>query len=148
MSLELREFTDADYEDALALWKRCEGIGLSAADSPCAIKGFLERNIGTSFVAVMDGKLVGTSLCGQDGRRGFLYHLAVDPDYRRQGIGKKMAEASLNALQALGIQKCHIMVFRNNENGKVFWQTSGWKLRNDIDLLSYTIDSSDSKSPC
>jgi N-acetylglutamate synthase len=148
MNLVLREFIAADYEDALALWKHCEGIGLSDADSSCAINGFLKRNIGTSFVAIQDGKLVGTSLCGHDGRRGYLYHLAVDPDQRRRGIGKRLVETSLAALRALGIQKCHIMVFRNNENGKAFWEASGWKLRNDIDLLSYNIDSSDSKSPC
>lgn len=148
MSLELREFTAADYEEALALWKRCEGIGLSQADSPCAVKSFLQRNSGTSYVAIQAGKLVGTSLCGHDGRRGYLYHLAVDPDYRRRGIGKKLAEASLSALQVSGIQKCHIMVFRKNENGRAFWQASGWNLRSDIDLLSYNIDTSDSKSPC
>lgn len=148
MSLEIREFTPADYEAALALWKRCEGIGLSDADSPCAIKKLLARNPGMSFVAVLDGELVGTSLCGHDGRRGFLYHVAVDPAQRKKGLGKLLAQTSLKALEAEGIQKCHIMVFHSNESGKVFWKNTGWIPRPDIDVLSYNIDTGDSKSPC
>jgi ribosomal protein S18 acetylase RimI-like enzyme len=146
--LELREFTKSDYEAALALWKRCEGIGLSEADTPCAIQGFLERNPGLSFVAVMDAQVVGTTLCGQDGRRGYLYHLAVDPKYRRQGLGKQLTQASLVGLKSLGIQKCHIMVYRNNESGKAFWQRLGWKLRSDIDLLSYDVDIAGESCSC
>ena len=148
MSLEIREFTPADYEAALALWKRCEGIGLSDADSPCAIKKLLARNPGMSFVAVLDGELIGTSLCGHDGRRGFLYHVAVDPKHRGKGFGKQLAQTSLKALEAEGIQKCHIMVFHNNESGKEFWKNTGWIPRPDIDVLSYNIETGDSQSPC
>lgn len=148
MVLELREFTAVDYESALALWKNCECIGLSSADSACAIQRFLEHNPGNSFVAVSDGKIVGTSLCGNDGRRGYLYHLAVDPQYRRQGLGRQLVQASLDALKAAGIQKCHILVYRSNEGGKTFWQNSGWKLRSEIDLLSFEIESTVDKCPC
>lgn len=148
MSVELREFVAADYEAALALWKRCEGIGLSDADQPCAIKRFLEHNPGLSFVAIQKGLLVGTSLCGQDGRRGYLYHLAVDPERRRLGTGRQLALASLEALKAAGIQKCHIFVYRDNENGKAFWQSFGWKLRPEIELLSYDVEIPKIQSSC
>jgi ribosomal protein S18 acetylase RimI-like enzyme len=148
MSVELREFFVADYEAALDLWNRCEGIGLSDADQPCAIKRFLEHNPGLSFAAIVDGKLAGTSFCGQDGRRGYLYHLAVDPNSRRQGLGKLLAQASLNALKSAGIQKCHIFVYHNNENGKAFWQSFGWKLRPEIDLLSYDVEIEKVQSSC
>jgi ribosomal protein S18 acetylase RimI-like enzyme len=148
MSLDIREFTAEDYDAALALWKRCEGIGLSDADSPCAIKKLLARNPGMSFVAILDGKLIGTSLCGHDGRRGFLYHVAVDPEQRKSGLGRQLAETSLKVLQAEGIQKCHIMVFHTNEEGKAFWQKTGWIPRPDIDVLSYNIDKGDSQSTC
>jgi len=69
----------------------------------------------------MDAQVVGTTLCGQDGRRGYLYHLAVDPKYRRQpGLGKQLMQASLVGLnKSLGIQKCHIMVLPQlMESGK------------------------------
>ena len=148
MAIQLREFTADDYEAALALWKRCEGIGLSAADSPCAVKAFLKRNPGLNFTAAVDGKIIGTALCGQDGRRGYLYHLAVDPDYRRQGLGKQLASACLAGLKSAGIQKCHIMVFATNQAGLAFWQSFGWKARPEIELLSYDIEPTGDSSPC
>ena len=145
---ELREFRATDYEDAFSLWNRCKGMGLSDADSPCAIRAFLERNPGMSFVLTIGEKLVGTVLCGHDSRRGYLYHLAVDPQYRRQGLGKQLALAALSALKAAGIHKCHIFVYRSNESGKAFWQSFGWKLRTEIDLLSYDIEPNEGQTPC
>lgn len=148
MSFEIRELRLEDYDAALALWQRCPGIGLSNADSLYALKKFLQRNPGLSFVAFTGDELVGTVLSGHDGRRGFLYHLAVDPRQRRQGLGRALAERALSALKAEGIQKCHILVYRDNEDGKAFWQSFGWKMRSEIDLLSYDIDVSGKESPC
>ena len=79
MSIEFLEFSPDEYDDALALWKRCEGIGLSDADERAPLTAFLLKNPGLNFIAREEGKPVGTCLCGSDGRRGYLYHLAVDP---------------------------------------------------------------------
>ncbi len=146
--MEIREFALNDYESALALWKRCEGIGLSAADAHCPMKRFLERNAGFCFVAVEAGDIIGTILCGNDGRRGYLYHLAVDPNLRCRGIGKRLVDRSLNALKDYGIDKSHIMVFGSNESGLKFWQAAGWKTRPEIVLMSYDVKGKDDKSPC
>ncbi len=148
MIYQISEMTAADYDEAYALWQRCPGIGLSDADSRCAIERFLERNHGLCFIARMGEQLVGTVLCGSDGRRGYLYHLAVDPSARRQGVGQALVESSLAALKAAGIQKCHIMVFSDNELGLAFWQASGWKKRGDIAILSYEVLSPQTNSPC
>ena len=148
MIYQISEMTAADYDDAYALWQRCPGIGLSDADSRCAIERFLERNRGLCFIARMGEQLVGTVLCGSDGRRGYLYHLAVDTSARRQGVGQALVESSLAALKAAGIQKCHIMVFSDNELGLAFWQASGWKKRGDIAILSYEVLSPQTNSPC
>jgi ribosomal protein S18 acetylase RimI-like enzyme len=146
--MSLRPMTLADIEPALVLWQRCAGLGLSAADSPCALKKFLERNSGLSFVAEEDGQIVGTILGGQDGRRGYFYHLAVSPERRRQGIGEGLVTEALAAMKAQGIQKCHIMVYRANEEGRQFWQKVGWKLRSEIDLLSFDVEPSQGQCPC
>ena len=140
--------TRSDYDEAYALWQRCPGIGLSDTDSSCAIGSFLDKNPGLSFIARQGTSMVGTCLCGTDGRRGFLYHLAVDPSVRRQGIGQVLVERSLNKLKEIGIKKCHIMVFSTNDLGLSFWQASGWKLRKDILLLSYDVIESGISSPC
>ena len=112
------------------------------------MKSFLERNAGFCFVAVEAGTIIGTILCGNDGRRGYLYHLAVDPNLRRRGIGKRLLDRSLQALKVSGIDKSHIMVFGSNESGLQFWQGAGWKTRPEIVLMSYDIKGKDDKSPC
>ena len=132
MPLVLREILTSDYDAALALWKRCDGIGLSAADERCPVNRFIARNPGLCFVALMDNELVGTVLCGNDGRRGYLYHLAVDPRFRKQGLGGQLAERSLEGLRAAGIQKCHILVYESNKSGQTFWQHTGWIPRPEI----------------
>jgi N-acetylglutamate synthase len=139
MPFQILGLTISDYETALALWRRCEGIGLSDADEKQPLTCFLEKNKGLNFKAVMGDKLVGTCLCGSDGRRGYLYHLAVDPAVRRLGIGKALVEQTLSGLHKIDIHKCHIMVFGKNELGLKFWQQTGWKLRPEIEIMSYEI---------
>lgn len=89
-----------------------------------------------SFIALADGNVVGSILSGHDGRRGYIHHLAVDETYRRQGIGKRLVEECLAALQEAGIQKCHLLIFHENEDGIAFWEANGWTLRRDIMIIS------------
>lgn len=148
MSIEIREMTTADYDRALALWKRCEGIGLSDADEQASILRFLEHNPGLCFTAWEDGELIGTCLCGTDGRRGYLYHLAVDPHHRRQGIGKLLVQRVFEGLRAQDIHKCHIMVYGSNQAGLAFWKQTSWVLRPEIVLMSYNVCTEDCESAC
>lgn len=137
--MTLRTMTAADVSDALALWAACDGIGLSAADTPAALATFLARNAATSWVAVADGRLIGTVLAGHDGRRGFLYHLAVAVGARRRGLGRELVRHALTSLATAGIEKCHVMVFRSNDAGREFWDRLGWSRRNDIDVHSHVL---------
>lgn len=148
MTIQISEMTPDEICDALDLWKRCEGIGLSDADERKALTRFLNRNPGLCFTAQIDGKLIGTCLCGSDGRRGYLYHLAVDPILRRQGIGKMLVERVFAGLEAMDIHKCHIMVYGSNELGLKFWKQTGWSLRPEIVLMSYNILPEKAGSPC
>jgi len=132
----IKAFGPADYDAAIDLWKRCPGVGLSSADEREAIAAFLEKNPGLSFASWEGEVLAGTSLCGSDGRRGYLYHVAVDPAYRRRGIGSSLAKASLAALSATGIRKCHLFVLADNESGAAFWSAAGWASRGDIAVFS------------
>ncbi len=132
----VREFLPDFYEEAFGLWQRTPGMGLSAADEGPAITSFLDRNPGLSFLAQADGLLVGTILCGTDGRRGFLYHLAVAPKWRRHGLGKDLTLRSLAALRERGIDKCHLFVISDNELGQNFWTATGWTKRDDLVIFS------------
>ncbi|MCR5747015.1 MAG: GNAT family N-acetyltransferase, partial [Lachnospiraceae bacterium] len=81
-----------DYKESYDLWIKC-GNGLNNKDdSREGIEKYLKRNPNTSFVAVLDGRVVGVILCGHDGRRGIVQHACVSPDCRRMGIGKKLVD--------------------------------------------------------
>jgi ribosomal protein S18 acetylase RimI-like enzyme len=129
-------FAYDDYDDALALWERTPGIGLSTADGRAAIASFLEANPGLSFAAKEGGVVIGTALCGSDGRRGYLYHLAVEAGHCRRGIGKTLAGRCLETLKSRGIEKCHLFVLDGNDGGTAFWSGIGWARRGDIIVFS------------
>jgi ribosomal protein S18 acetylase RimI-like enzyme len=136
--LSVRPFTFEDYAEVRSLWERCEGVGLSEDDSRVGIHAYLDRNPGMSFVAVEDRAIVGAVLAGHDGRRGYLHHLAVHPDYRRRGIGRQLVEQCAAALGEAGIRKCHLFIFNHNSGGIAFWKSTGWTLRTDISVMSLT----------
>jgi putative acetyltransferase len=144
MAVEFREMGIDEYEQVIALWKSCEGIGLSSADSRPAIASYLERNPGLSCCAWETAypappRLVGAVLCGHDGRRGYIHHLAVDSTCRKQGIGSTLVERCLAALGQAGISRCHIFVFNNNPEGIAFWEGCGWFSRPDLRLMSINV---------
>jgi ribosomal protein S18 acetylase RimI-like enzyme len=135
----IREMTLREYDDILALWQASGGIGLSDSDSRESLAGFLRRNPGLSLVAWADGQLVGAVLCGQDGRRGYIHHLAVRRSHRRRGVGRALAEGCLSALRAVGIDKCHLFVFSRNRGAISFWERIGWSQRTDLIMMSQEI---------
>jgi len=115
-----------------------DGVGLSSADSFDNIARFLERNPGASFVAIdTDTDLVvATILCGHDGRRGLIHHLAVALRHRRRGLGRALVAQALAALMRDGIQKCHLLVFDQNVEGRRFWERIGAEERTTLRLFS------------
>lgn len=131
----IRPFVFDDFAAALALWARTPGVALTDADSPEAIARYLRRNPGLSFVAEADGTLVGTILCGHDGRRGFIHHLVVAPSHRRQRLATRLLDAGRLALRGEGMTRAHLMVFRTNEEGRAFWRAVG-RERDEIALFS------------
>jgi len=139
MTVRILPFTMADYDEVIALWQSSPGIGLSDVDRPEGIAAYLARNPGLSFLARLDDELAGAVLCGTDGRRGYLHHLAVRPQARRQGIGETLVEHCLSGLKAQGYQKCHIFVYNGNVEGQVFWERVGWKLRTELVIMSKDI---------
>jgi len=116
----------SDYESAVVLWRSIEGMGLNESDTEEAIAQFLERNPGFSAVATAGAVLIGTVLCGHNGRAGFLYHFAVAPHWRHQGIGKRLVGYSFRKLTEASIPRCNIFVYTDNVEGNQFWLRDGW----------------------
>ena len=133
-SWQIRELTPADYAAAMALWARCEGVrGDETADEFARI---LARNPGCSSAVQAEGRLLGAVLCCHDGRRGYLYHLGVDPELRRQGIGQALVERSLGKLREQQIARCSIHLIVGNQIGERFWKQIGWRFRDDLQVMA------------
>lgn len=134
----IRAMTLDDYDTVIELMRATPGISLRDADSRESTARYLARNPGMSFVAEIGGVLCGCVMSGHDGRRGYLQHLLVLPEYRRQGIAKALVGRCLTSLEAAGIHKCHLDVFKSNLAAARYWQSQGWQLRSDIDRYSFT----------
>ena len=125
--IHTREFCISDYDAALQLWHRVEGLEIAEGDEREDIAQFLARNPGLSRVAVDGSAIVGVALCGNDGRRGHIYHLAVDPAYQGCGLGKRLLDECLDGLSKAGVKRVIIMVADDNQRGTRFWEHVGWE---------------------
>ncbi|MEP6621034.1 MAG: GNAT family N-acetyltransferase [bacterium] len=138
MPVHIQDFQHANYDAVLALWRTSAGVTLRDVDERDPLLAYLDRNPGLSFVALDGESVVGAVLCGTDGRRGYLQHLAVATTHRQRGIGRQLAERCVRALKARGIYKCHLMVVSGNHPAAAFWSRLGWVVREDIQLMSHT----------
>lgn len=125
--------TIEDYKNIYELWLSCVGMGLNNLDdSKEGIDKFLKRNPDTCFVAIENNEIVGVIMAGNDGRRGFIYHTAVSPNFRHQGIGSKLVDTAMDALKANGINKVALVVFDRNKDANLFWENMGFTERKDL----------------
>jgi N-acetylglutamate synthase len=136
LNFNIREMLPADLAPVVVFWNSIEGIGMSPDDNPEDLRKYLAHNPGLSFVAHAGADLVGAVLCGQDGRRGYINHLAVAPTFRKQGLGARLVNCCLEALSERDIHKCHIFVFCNNQPAIAFWMRTGWEKRTDLLVMS------------
>ncbi|MDO4320976.1 MAG: GNAT family N-acetyltransferase [Lachnospiraceae bacterium] len=135
-----RKITIDDYDALFAMWSNTPNMGLrSLDDSREGISRFLKRNPNTNFAAFQDHKLMGAILCGHDGRRGYIYHTAVLPEYRNQGIASALVELAVKALQEEGITRVCLNVMETNETGKDFWCRKGWEKKDFLGFYSKAI---------
>lgn len=141
MSILIREMVPEDYDRIYELWMSIEGFGIrSIDDSKEGVTRFLRRNPTTSVVAEQNGRIVGSVLCGHDGRTGFFYHVCVAKDYRKHGVGHRMAHFAMKALQAEGINKVSLVAFKSNAVGNEFWQGVGWNRRDDFNYYDFVLN--------
>ncbi len=133
MEWTVRPLRPEDAGPLCALWARTPGLGLRALDdSPEGVARFLQRNPTTCFGAFSRGRLVGSVLCGHDGRRGYIYHTTVDAELRGRGIGRALVRRAEEALRAEGIHKAALVAFASNREGNAFWESLGYGERKDL----------------
>lgn len=149
----IRAMKKEDYDAVFALWGEIKGFGIrSVDDSREYIEAFLERNPDLSAVAVLDadangykkGKIVGSILCGHDGRTGGFYHVCVHSAFRKLGIAHEMTKHCLAALRAAKINKIALIAFKSNDLGNEFWRHYGFTLREDANYYDLSLNDENS----
>ena len=126
-NIETREFSISDYDAALELWQRVEGLEIAEGDDREGVAQFLARNPGLSRVATDGSAIIAVALCGHDGRRGHIYHLAVDPAYQGRRLGKRLLDECLAGFRRAGLKRAIILVASDNPHGRKFWRRCGWE---------------------
>ncbi|HBI85587.1 MAG TPA: 1-(5-phosphoribosyl)-5-[(5-phosphoribosylamino)methylideneamino]imidazole-4-carboxamide isomerase [Ruminococcus sp.] len=138
-TLKIRPMQIADYDAVYDIWMACKNGLNNVDDSREGIARYLKRNPDTSFVAEENGVIAGVILCGHDGRRGFIQHMSVDPQFRRRGIGRKLVSRALDALRAHQITKVALVAFKSNDGGNAFWEDLGFTLRGDLNYRNLAL---------
>ena len=133
--------TPEDYDDVRALWMTIRGFGIRALDdSREDIERFIARNPTTSVVARDGNRIVGSILCGSDGRQGALYHVCVAKEYRRRGIGTQMVAFCMHQLRYMGVNKVSLIAFTTNEAGNAFWNKIGWTKKTNVNYYEFVLN--------
>jgi ribosomal protein S18 acetylase RimI-like enzyme len=130
-----RQLVSSDYQSVVALWRRCDGIEIAEGDDESSFRSYLERNPGLSHCVEADGVLIAAAQCGHDGRRGFIYHLAVAPEFRGQGIGKAILQRALAGLRECGIARVLVLVAKDNPLGQKFWLSQNFEAISEAEPL-------------
>lgn len=139
MNTHLTELTIGHYPRLVELWKSDPGIGVGPGDDEEGIRRYLDRNPGTSFVAESQEDIVGSILAGHDGRRGYIYHLLVVPEFRGRKLGNQLLQTAISALASRGIPRCLITVLKDNSIGNGFWRAKEWTEVDFVNVYSKTL---------
>ncbi len=138
--MKLSRLAPTDFESAVSFWRHAQGMGTSGIETAEALSSFLKRNPSLSFKITDRDEIVGTILCGHDGRRGYLHHLAIAAGYSNRNIGKTLIDRSLAGLNRLGIRRCHIFISAANKAGQEFWKSVDWNEQGDLTVFSHDIE--------
>lgn len=141
IDVNIREMTVEDIEEVRDLWMGIKGFGIrSIDDSREGVERFIKRNPTTSIVAIYNEEIIGSILCGYDGRYACMYHVCVNEKYRKHGVGHKMVQACMEALKKEKVTKINLLAFQKNDVGNHFWKSQGFSVRDDINYYEYALD--------
>ena len=118
----------SDYQPVYDLWLIIErGVHVGRSDSPIEIEKKISRDPDLFLVAECQNKIIGSVIGGYDGRRGLIYHLAVNATFRGQGIGSRLMDEVEARMRAKGCLKCYLLVIEDNHEAEAYYQNRGWQ---------------------
>jgi ribosomal protein S18 acetylase RimI-like enzyme len=137
--MKIEKFKIEYYNEVVELWSKA-GIGVGSSDTIDEITRVINRNPELFLIGKKDGKIVATVIGTFDGRRGYVHHLAVDPDYQKKKYGKLIMDKIIELFRKNNVHKIHLFIEKTNRQVVEFYSKLGWEIRNDIIMMSYVPD--------
>jgi len=138
---QIEKFSIDMYDQVYQLWKLGD-LTLGSSDTKERIQKVAERNPDTFLVGKIENKIIACVMGMHDGFRGYVYHLAVDPNFRSMGYGKQLMKELHHIYKNIGILKVHVLIEKRNKIVQKFYSKLGWHKRDDLMLMSYIPDES------
>ena len=132
--MKIRNYHQSDIESVISLWTEVFNPVQHHNNPKVAINMKIKNNDNLFFIAEEKNQIIGTIISGFDGHRGWLYSLAVHPDYRRKGIGTTLVKKALDELKKLGCLKVNLQIYSNNKNVKDFYEKNGFLIEDRISM--------------
>ena len=142
MDIRIRPFSfPEDYDAVYLLWAKAgNGIHLRISDEFDEIRKKVARDPDLFLIAKADDLIIGAVMGGFDGRRGMMYHLAVAPAYRRQGIAHLLMDALEEKLKEKGCIRYYLLVTKDNEEAINFYKSRGWEDMDDLFVFAKSLN--------
>ena len=137
--MKIEKYSMKSYAEVITLWRKA-GISVGSSDTMEELKKMYQRNPQLFLIGKINKKVVGVVMGGFDGRRGYLHHLAIDPDYQKRGYGKIMMDALVGKFRKMGVHKIHLFIEKYNKEVVKFYSNSGWEIRDDLIMMSFVPD--------
>lgn len=127
-AFDLRNATPDEIQGLFNLWRRA-GIAHSVTDTIPSLKRLIEGWPECLIVAMDGSRVIGSIIWDFGGWRAHFYRLAVDPDYRRHGLGQRLVDEAERRIQALGARRVNLLVESDRPLAVAFWENSAYEQR-------------------
>ncbi|MHA1479077.1 MAG: GNAT family N-acetyltransferase [Promethearchaeota archaeon] len=137
--MKIEKFKIEYYDEVVELWRKA-GIEMVSSDTIEEVTRVLSRNPDLLLIGKVQEKVIAIVIGAFDGRRGYVHHLAVDPDYQKMGFGKTIMDGLIEQFRAMDIHKVHLFIEKSNRAVVEFYNNLGWDVREDLIMMSYVPD--------
>lgn len=122
----IRDIGDREIDAVIALW-HASGVSRPWNDPHRDIAFARWNPHATVLVALSSGGVAATAMVGEDGHRGWVYYVAVDPALRGSGLGRRIMAAAESWLSGRGVWKMQLLVRDDNLAVREFYEHLGYR---------------------
>jgi len=134
--MKIENYSMKLYDKVIELWRKA-GISVGSSDSKEELEKMLKRNPNLFLIGRKNQKIIAVVMGGFDGRRGYVHHLAIDPDFQKKGYGRMMMDKIHNIFLQMGVHKVHLFIEKTNIEVVNFYESMGWEKRDDLIIMSF-----------